>query len=81
MNNDTYQALVAYKAAASNYYQLADKAEKERWRLYDLWCHVIREFSGDGGMAVDALNELDKEQMKCKTKQSSDDTSECESIG
>ena len=81
MNNETYRAICAYKAGQDNWLRLKHEAEEERSRLFDLWKAVIREFCGDGEKAVDAVKDFEKEQMKCKTKQSSDDTSECESTG
>lgn len=60
MNNDTYQALLVYRAAQGNYQRLADEADKEKHGLYDKWCTVVRSCGGKGDAAIAALEEFEK---------------------
>jgi hypothetical protein len=82
VNNDAYQAALAYKVARDNWTRIRDKEEEERHRLYDLWFNVLRAFRGQADLATQAINDIEKEQgWKTKAKQSSDDTCGCESTG
>ncbi len=90
MNNDTYGAILAYKATEERWRRLQDEADEEKAKLYDQWSAVVWSCGGHGERALEALNsarkaleDFEKEQMRCKTKttKSSDDTCDCESTG